>query len=290
MLLLSQSVFGVGLGFAAFHLSRTMRDYKKVDRWESPVERGSLLKLAHEVGLRVTGWFPSLERLCRKKYDQHLRLAGLYPLFEGEAMLGFQILGLFGGIASAYLMFPNGQGSLLGGMLGGLYFAHYYFKRKRMEWQDELSRGFPYALDILALSVEGGMDFTGALRELTHYLDPSPVRSECSMILSDIDIGTTRSDALKRFGARTSVPEIKSVVLGIVQSIEMGSGVAETLKKQTAQLRYSRLMKAEEAAQKAPVKMMIPMVLFILPCVFVVIFAPVIISLIPTLQGLKSMQ
>lgn len=286
MLVVGQSIFGVGLGVAAYYISSQLLRAKTTDKWETPLARGGLLKFAHGIGVRLGAWLPWLEQRCRVRYDLQLRQAGMYPLFEGEAILGFSLIGLLGGIASAYMMFPDKRGALILGLLGGVYFAHYYFKKKRLEWQGELSRGFPYALDILALSVEGGMDFTGALRELTRYLEPNPVRHECAMILSDIDMGITRSEALKRFGARTTVTEIKSVILGIVQSIEMGGGMADTLKKQTVQLRYSRLMKAEEAAQKAPVKMMIPMVLFILPCVFIVIFAPVAIALISTFKGM----
>jgi Flp pilus assembly protein TadB len=286
MLFIFSLFFGTGCGVGIYGLVKLVLERGTRSRWEPPLERGWLLKSAHAIGERGIAFFPPLERRCREKYDMLLKQCGLYPVVEGEALFGFTVMGAGAGALLATALFPDKGVNALGvGIILGAYSPFFYFRSRRKEWQAELSRGFPYALDLLTLSVEGGLDFTGALRELTQSLDPSPVYHECATILQDIDLGKTRADALKSFGSRATAPEIKSVVLGITQSLEMGGGVADTLRQQSKQMRFSRLMNAEEAAQKAPTKMMIPMVLFILPCIFIVIFAPIVVSLISTFRG-----
>ena len=283
MLFVISILFGAGCGAGIYGLVKLVLERETRSRWSPPLERGWLLKTAHAVGARVIAFFPLLEGRCREKYDLLLEQCGLYPVVEGEAVPGFVVLGLGAGAAFSVALFPDkGFGGIFVGAVLGALSPIYYFRSRRKEWQAELSRGFPYALDLLTLSVEGGLDFTGALRELTSRLEPSPVYHECATILQDIDLGKTRAEALKKFGVRSIAPEIKSVVFGITQSLEMGGGVADTLRQQSKQLRFTRLMNAEEAAQKAPTKMMIPMVLFILPCIFIVIFAPIVISLLST--------
>ncbi len=283
LLLLISLAFGVGCGVGSYALVKLILERKESSRWSPPLERGWFLTSAHAVGSKACAFYPPLERRCRTTYDLLLEQCGLYPVVEGEAVPGFMIMGLGVGSVLVSSLFPDkGMSGILTGAAVGFFYPIFYFRSRRKEWQAELTRGVPYALDLLTLSVEGGLDFTGALRVLTKNLDPSPVYHEFSTILQDVDLGKTRTEALKKFGIRSIAPEIKSVVLGITQSLEMGGGVADTLRRQSKQLRFTRLTNAEEAAQKAPTKMMIPMVLFILPCIFIVIFAPIVVSLIAT--------
>jgi tight adherence protein C len=136
----------------------------------------------------------------------------------------------------------------------------------------------PDALDLLAVSVEAGLGFDSALAKLTEHME-GPLTEEFSLTLSEIRIGESRHDALKRFSERVGVPEVASFTRSIIQADQLGTSLSRILRVQAADTRLRRQAAAEEKAMKAPIKMLFPTVLFIFPAMFLVILGPAFLNL-----------
>lgn len=147
-------------------------------------------------------------------------------------------------------------------------------KRRREEIRAQL----PDALDLLAVSVEAGMGFDGAISKLTEYMD-GPLGEEFALTLGEIRIGESRSDALKKLGERANTPEVAAFTRAIVQADQLGISLGRILRVQASDSRDKRQAAAEEKAMKAPVKMLFPTVMFIFPTMFLVILGPALMNL-----------
>jgi tight adherence protein C len=147
-------------------------------------------------------------------------------------------------------------------------------KSRREEMRAEL----PDALDVLAVSVEAGLGFDAALARLAEELE-GPLVEELSLTLSEMRIGESRQDALRKLADRVDVAELTSVVHALVQADQLGSPLARVLRVQAQEARLRRQQAAEERAMKAPVKMIVPTALFIFPAMFVVILGPALLHL-----------
>jgi tight adherence protein C len=144
--------------------------------------------------------------------------------------------------------------------------------------KDEIGAALPDALDLLAVSVEAGLGFDGAIAKLTEFMD-GPLTDEFSLMLSEMRIGETRQEALKRLAVRVPTPEVGAFVRSIVQSDQLGTSLGRILRVQAADTRLRRQATAEEKAMKAPIKMLFPTVLFIFPSMFLVILGPALMNI-----------
>jgi tight adherence protein C len=144
--------------------------------------------------------------------------------------------------------------------------------------KDSIRAELPDALDLMAVSVEAGMGFDGAISKLTEHMH-GPLADEFALTLSEIRIGETRQDALKKLAERTSTPELSSFVRAIIQADQLGISLGRILRVQATDSRNKRQAAAEEKAMKAPIKMLFPTVLFIFPAMFLVILGPAFLNL-----------
>ena len=144
--------------------------------------------------------------------------------------------------------------------------------------RDRIRSSLPDALDLLAVSVEAGMGFDGAIQKLTEHMD-GPLVDEFALALGEMRIGETRADALKRLVARVDAPEISAFVRAIIQADQLGISLGRILRVQAADARLRRQAAAEEKAMKAPIKMLFPTVLFIFPAMFLVILGPAMLKI-----------
>jgi tight adherence protein C len=144
--------------------------------------------------------------------------------------------------------------------------------------QSAIVRQLPDALDLLAVSVEAGLGFDGAVAKLTQYMS-GPLPEEFELALGEMRIGESRSDALKKLAQRAGTPEVSSFVRSIVQADQLGTSLGRILRVQSTDTRLKRQAIAEERAMKAPIKMLFPTVAFIFPAMFIVILGPALLSL-----------
>jgi tight adherence protein C len=183
-------------------------------------------------------------------------------------------------------------GALLGGARGGMsafLFAlalggagfigpDYIVSLKAKARKEKIRAQLPDALDLLAVSVEAGLGFDAAVAKMTEQMT-GPLIEEFSLALSEIRIGESRQDALKKLSERVATPELSAFVRSIVQADQFGISLGRILRIQAADTRLRRQTAAEEKAMKAPIKMLFPTVLFIFPAMFLVILGPAFLNI-----------
>lgn len=141
-------------------------------------------------------------------------------------------------------------------------------------------RALPFVMDLLTLSVEAGMDFMIAIKNIVSRRDPDPIGEELSRMLMEIQLGTSRRDAMRHLGERVNHTDVLSLMMSLIQSDEMGASLGATLRIQSEQIRTRRFVRAEKMANEAPVKMLFPLVAFIFPAVFLVLLGPIILQML----------
>jgi tight adherence protein C len=150
--------------------------------------------------------------------------------------------------------------------------------RQVAERQRELRITLPDILDLLTISVEAGLGFEQALDRVIGAV-PGELSNEFSRMLGEVRAGSTRADSMRALDQRTNVPEVRAFVLAILQADTFGVSIGRVLRAQSEEMRIKRRQLAQEKAQKAPVKMLIPMVFCIFPALFVVIIGPAFINI-----------
>lgn len=134
------------------------------------------------------------------------------------------------------------------------------------------------AIDLLTISVEAGLAFDGALQQVARNTD-GPLAEEFSRVLKEMQIGHGRSEALRALADRVDLPDLRSFVSALVQADAFGIPIGRVLRVQSTEMRIKRRQAAEEKAQQVPVKMTVPLIILILPCLFLVVMGPAALSL-----------
>jgi len=140
-----------------------------------------------------------------------------------------------------------------------------------------IRRDLPFALDLLTLSVEAGLDFTSALARIVARRPDSPLSQELAETLRQIQMGVPRAEALRDLHDRVRMEEIFSVTSALIQADELGASLGPILRVQADTFRTRRAQAAEKAAMEAPVKLLFPLICFFFPATFIVIFGPIVI-------------
>jgi tight adherence protein C len=169
--------------------------------------------------------------------------------------------------------------------LGGLYLPSIWLARRISHRQRAIAEGFPDALDMMVVCVEAGLGLDAAFNRVGAELTRAhpALATQLALVSLELRAGKSRADALRNFAERIGIDEISSFVTLMIQSDALGTSVAQTLTVHADEMRVKRTMRAEELAHKLPVKLTVPLILFILPCMMTVILLPGIISIIRTL-------
>ncbi|HSH79418.1 MAG TPA: VWA domain-containing protein [Herpetosiphonaceae bacterium] len=157
----------------------------------------------------------------------------------------------------------------------GFYLPNVWLGARIKARQKEILKSLPDALDLLSISVEAGLGLDGAILEVVNKWD-NTLADEFSMVLAELKMGRSRKEALRGLAYRTGVQEVATFTAALVQADELGMGIARTLALQAQQMRMKRRQRAEKLAHEATIKMLFPMIFFILPAIFIVILGPVI--------------
>ena len=185
-------------------------------------------------------------------------------------------------VFGALIGLPSGamMGLLLtvGGAFVGFVLPDFVLSAKARARREAVRAQLPDALDLLAVSVEAGLGFDGAISKLAEHMD-GPLTEEFNLALGEMRIGEGRQEALKKMAERVDTPEITSFTRAIIQADQLGISLGRILRVQAADTRLKRQAAAEEKAMKAPIKMLFPLVLFIFPAMFIVILGPALLNL-----------
>lgn len=194
-------------------------------------------------------------------------------------MIGF----LFGAVLG-WGIGPAVVTALLGGTLG--YFGpNIYLYQRGEERTTEMQKALPDALDLLTISVEAGLGFDSALAQVARNTD-GPLAQEFARVLQEMQIGLGRSAAMRALGDRSPLPDLRSFTSALVQADSFGIPIGQVLRVQSSEIRVKRRQRAEEQAQKVPVKILLPLMACILPCLFIVVLGPAAIGIMDAFGGM----
>lgn len=237
------------------------------------------------LGRRITG-ADQAERIRRK-----LELAGNPRGWTVDRVISSKVLGAVVvpllGIAIVVLVAGSvtvmlaaaGVGVVLGFFLPDLFLYNTALKRA-----DQVKRTLADAVDLLTISVEAGLGFDAALQHVARHTE-GPVAEEFSRVLREMQLGRSRADALRTLGERSEVEDLKTFAGSMVQADAFGIPIGQVLRVQSNEIRVKRRQYAEQKAQQVPVKIMVPLVLFILPCLMIVVIGPAVLSATDAFRG-----
>jgi tight adherence protein C len=216
------------------------------------------------------------------RINEKLVLAGSPAGWDAERVVALKIiLGLIGGLFLAAIL-PWGFWlrfaviailTFLGYMIPSMQVSGMAARR-----QKEIQHQLPDVMDLLTISVEAGLGFDAAMAQVVKNV-PGALADELKRLLQEIQIGVGRAEAFRHLGDRTNVPELQSFVLSMIQADLFGVSIANVLRAQSKELRLKRRQRAEETAQKVPVKMLFPMIFLVMPAMFIVLLGPGIIKI-----------
>lgn len=219
--------------------------------------------------------------------EKELRLAGVYmPAGEFSALeLMFALI--FACVGAATFFVPEIKVALkllciLFALILGILAPRFYLKSRTKKRQNEIKKQMPEIMDLLSVSVEAGLGFDAALLRVSGHSSGALI-DELMSVYREVQMGKSRKEAFKSLGDRSTVEELKTFAGAIVQAEQLGISIKNVLKLQAQQLRLKRRQAAEEKAMKAPIKMMLPLVIFIFPVIFIILLGPSAIKIIQIL-------
>jgi len=218
--------------------------------------------------------------------QRRLDVAGNPRGLTSDRMLAFKglLLITLGGVGALYglhspalLIVGGGLGAVVGFFLPDVVLYNTGEKR-----QQKIPRALPDALDMLTICVEAGLGFDAALAQVARHTT-GPVAAEFARVLQEMQIGKSRTEAMRSMSERTTVPELKAFTAAMIQAAELGIPIASVLREQAKEMRVRRRQRAEARAQKVPVKITFPLILCIFPALLIVVMGPGIIQIAHTL-------
>jgi tight adherence protein C len=246
-------------------------------------QRDALQGILEIIGERVSKDSPKranyLRRLTLEAGYRRRSAPAVFTALRVVSLAGFFGLALFVAtlvdLPSTTRLLVLVTGALLGWMLPFLVLKRKVAKRKRA-----LQRGLADALDLMVVCVEAGLGVNQALLRVAEEMDRvSPeISDELTMVTLEMRAGTPRDEALKNMAERTGLQDVRAWVNMMIQTDRFGTSIGESLRIHSDTLRTTRRQRAEEAAAKLTVKMLIPLVLFVFPALFVVILGPAVIA------------
>ncbi len=260
---------------------------------KAEVEKPFAERVIAPLGERMVGLGRKVARAdTARKIQYRLNVAGNPPAWDVNRILGLKVLGLalFGGLGFLYLLgmgwpfyrvvIATGLVAAFGYVLPNVLLYNAGQKREKL-----MRNALPDAMDLLTISVEAGLGFDAAVSRVAKNGE-GPLNQEFARLLQEMQLGVGRTDAMRAMAERTSLPDLKSFCSAMVQADSLGIPIARVLRIQSQEMRTKRRQRAEEKAQQVPVRIMIPLVLFILPCLFIVIMGPAGIQMAETFSNM----
>lgn len=249
-----------------------------------PLSERMLRPMLHQFAHPLTRWASKGQR---EQTTAKLSAAGLSGQWEEAEWKGLQyslsvllsllLFGIFS-LMNAGLMMRLEMGII--GFLIGYIFPNAWLKAKAKQRQKEIQHTLPDVLDLLTVSVEAGLGFDAALLKVVEK-QKGALAEEFLRVLQEIKMGRPRRDSLRDLAKRNKPAEdLSNVVASLVQADQLGISIGGVLRNQAKQIRQKQRQRAEEKAQKAPVKMMIPLVFFVFPTIFIIVLGPAVIQII----------
>lgn len=275
------------------------------DRLAEYGEREVLVESLEEVELSLSFQerilFPIIEFLAsrtakltpQKQLEQTKKLIDMAGMTTDPAQFFLMrivltiVMGI-GGILMGFVVTDSSTTEALMYSVGGIALGYYLpvmlLKSRIGRRQQEVVKALPDALDLLVICVEAGLGFDAAMGKVYEKWD-NELALAFGRVLREVQLGKVRKQALKDMSERMDVPDVNAFVAAIIQAEQLGVSMASVLRVQADQMRVKRRQRAQEKAQQAPVKMMIPMTLLIFPAIWIVLLGPAVVFLMGTNSG-----
>ena len=220
--------------------------------------------------------------------QRRLNVAGNPANWSADRILAVKGLGLLALAAIGALYGLHSLGLLVvctvaGGALG-FFLPDVLLYNAGLRRQTEIQRVLPDALDMLTVCVEAGLGFDAALAQVARTTR-GPLAAEFTRALQEMQIGKPRREALRAMADRTTTAELRTFVSAVAQSGELGIPIAQVLRAQAKEMRIRRRQRAEERAQKVPIKILFPLIACLLPALLVVVVGPGVLSIAHAILG-----
>jgi tight adherence protein C len=234
---------------------------------------------ALRIGRRLSG-ADSAERIRRK-----LDFAGNPRDWTVDRVVSAKVIGavslLLVGTALALMLkvsLPLTVVLVAGGLVLGFFVPNLYLYQATYDRSEKIQRELADAVDLLTISVESGLGFDAALQQVSRNTE-GPLAQEFARVLREMQIGQGRGAALHALAERTNVPDLKTFVSAMVQADAFGIPIAQVLRIQSSEMRVKRRQRAETKAQQVPVKITVPLIFCILPCLFIAVMGPAVLTI-----------
>lgn len=170
----------------------------------------------------------------------------------------------------------------------GFHLPRVYITQRIKDRQRNIEFELPYTIDLLSLAIEAGLDLVGGVQKIVEKSRPTDIIIEFQMFLNEIKLGKTLEEALTEMAERVQVLSFFSFVSSLIQAQRLGAEIGPTLRAQAEQMRYQRMILAEEKVNQLPVKLLIPLVFFIFPSIFVLVMGPSLIHVIKSFPAMAE--
>jgi len=222
----------------------------------------------------------------RKKIRHLIKVGGLGAELNEDEFIGLQLfLGVAFPIFLTIMNFSLDLGFppffVVGLGLFGFMMPEMHCKGTKKNRELSVRADMPFFIDLLALSVEAGLDFFGAIQKIVDKVadENSVLAEEFKTVLKDIKIGSSKAEALKEMAARLDMQEMTSFVAVLIDAEASGASISQVLKDQSVQMRLERFVRAEKAGARASQLILLPLMMFVLPAVLIMVFGPVFVKM-----------
>jgi tight adherence protein C len=268
---------GLGDAYSKDAAARRKRTGKRVKQ--------VLVYLGHRLDTPTRSWISTKQRLVQAGFQGPLAL----PTFLGGRLAAAGLLYLYGFVIAVGVGVPGARAILLGfcGAALGWVVPSFLLSVRVTKRQQVIQKLIPDAVDLLVICVEAGLGLNQALQRVTEELrhTNNPLTTELAQMNLEVRAGTPRDQALVDLADRTGVADLRSLATMLIQTDRFGTSIADSLRVHAETVRVSRQQRAEEAAAKTTIKLVLPLALCILPALLVVILGPVLIQVYEALQG-----
>ncbi len=233
--------------------------------------------------IRIIAYFGCTNLPIRmlERIESRLQHTGGCYIFDAEEFLALSIVtSMLFTLLTFIALVGSGDVSgyaLLGAAVVGYFLPDLWLRDSRKKRDSEIIKTLPMFLEFLSMCVDAGLNFSGALKQAMDKGPRGAMRNEFRIVLRDMRSGQSRADALLRLEDRIQLKEVSVFVNAMIQAERMGASIKNTLKIQSEQRLTERFQRAEKQAMEAPVKLVIPLIIFIFPLTFIILLYPIVV-------------
>jgi tight adherence protein C len=252
-------------------LKKEIQEKKRNQGFAPPAQLVQILKPLNRPILRRLG---GEENVKQKLLAAEINITPESFLFIKEMLVIILPLGLYF-LLGTKLVKP--MWLIVAGLIG-FFLPDLHLKNRLHKRKQEVVKYLPDAIDLLSLCVSGGLDFITGIKWVIQRSKPTGLVKEFSLLFQELETGRSKPEAFRSMAKRLDVPEVYSFVRTIVQADKMGVSIGETLSILSDEMRRQRFQRGERMALKAPIKMLFPLIVFILPVIGIIVGAPVVMQ------------